>query len=161
MTSFLDGLKKMIQGKPIFESTSTTSSTPEVTRIQQQPEYNRAVEKPLVVIDRVEYTQRGTEMLLNMHIRNRSRERVILQKIEALGNSRGLGITLEPGQSKEIRDVYRGPLLPNSNDRHVDVEYKGADGEFFMTVHRAEYVQDANNAFGIDGVRYEPPIRNI
>ena len=152
----------MFAGKPVFDSTNSTDTTQQIAeQPQQRTERNRAVEKPLVVIDRVEYVQRGTDMSLNMHVRNRSPERVILQKMEVFGAGRGLGITLEPGQSKEIRDVYRGPLLPNSSDRHIDLEYKGEDGEFFMTVHRAEYVHEANNTFGVDAVRYEPPIRNI
>jgi hypothetical protein len=159
MAGFFKGLQNMMMGKPVFDGSApdnnSASSTPNQSPIQQRSE------KPLVTVDRVEYTERGDEMLLNIHIRNNSSENVMLHKLYMLGRQDNLGYQLQPGQSRELREVYRGKLLPDTNRRTIELDYKGFDGNLFRTVHRAEYQRESSGTFGIRDVTYEPPIRDI
>lgn len=161
MAGFFKGMQNILSGKPVFDAASPPSNESALPG-QFQPQAQQPTEIPLVVVERIEYTERNNnEMSLNVHIKNRSNQTVTLQKIELLGNNRGLGIMLQAGGSREITEVYRGPLLPNTGNRHADLEYKGQNGDFFRTVHSLQYRQEASNLYGVVAARFETPIRRI
>ena len=153
----------MIQGKPIFDESSSNGTKDHQfdDLSQQQPQSAQPVERPLVIIERVEYYERGSEMILNMHVRNQSKQNILLHSITCFGRERRLGLQVGSGLSREINEVYRGKLFMDTNRRTVEIDYKAEGGSAYRTVHRAEYQREASNAYGVHEVSYEAPIRVV
>lgn len=159
MAGFLKGLQNMMAGKPVFEETATSSAPPQVST--QQTSSSQRHSLPVAKIVEVEYNERGNQMSLNIHVKNESTETILLHRLNMLGRQDNLGYQLQPGQSRELVEVYRGPMLPDTSRRVIELDYKGADGKLFRSLHRAEYEREASGAYGVHRVVFEQPIRNI
>lgn len=161
MAGIFKAFQKILMGQPVFEDESTKLKEPATDQASiSAPIQN--FEVPFVKIERIEYQELvPNDMTLNVHIKNYSNQNVVLQKIEMLGNNKGLGYTLRPGENKEIVEVYRGKKMPNTNTRHFDLDYKGSDGRFYRTVHTAQYKQEADGTYGVIAARQEGPVQKI
>lgn len=160
MAGLFSALGKILRGQPVFDEQPSRDEEANGMQSSDVPAASQPKTPPLVTIVRVEYNELGNnQMSLNFHIQNQSDQVVELCRLELIGHSKGLGDTLRQGESKEITEVYRGPMLPNTSDRHAELEYKVAGGDYFKTIHRLGYNYEANNIFGVNAVYYEPPIR--
>lgn len=130
MPSFFEGLKRIAQGKPVFEPTGTPNDSPSQS--------GGPIEAPRVLIEQTESRANGDRMETYCHIRNDSEVEVFLDKIRLLGTTRELDTSLKARDRKELL-VYSGEMPNHDNDHDAELQYRDLDGNYFKARHDVRF----------------------
>ena len=162
---FLDALKNIALGKPVFTNSPAPNGqqpmpaggTPPVTPAQTGPKV-----LPPVYIERIECREDGDDMQVDVTIQNYSQEEVYLDKIELLGKTLYMnGTHLSPGEEEE-EIVYEGDRPRSTSNGPCTLYYKNAAGDYFASVHNIEYeAQLPDGTYTLRYIKWQSPIRDI
>ena len=164
---FMDGLKRFIQGKPVFEVPPQTPAVPaSPVNPGQNTGGNPAAANgpkilPLVYVERADSNNTIPHLECDVHIRNHSPVPVRLERLEMLGQHFNLNKTyLQPSQEWQYQ-VY-GPSRPISAGYHeAKLFYETENGDDFCSVHNVEYVQLPDHTYAVVRLHFLPPIRDV
>jgi hypothetical protein len=175
MPSFFEGLKRLVSGQPVFrpgeDVDGVTHKSDQILEAQQQPTepvVASAEERPgtkiipEVIIERVEYRNKGDDMEVDVDIKNNSQQSVMVDSIMILGSNRKIGYVLSPGESREV-PVYSGARPKHRNYTNCEMQYRDeATGDYFSSLHLVEYdAQEPDGTYTIRNIRFTPPIKDI
>lgn len=181
MGQFLEFMKKMVEGKPVFEDenkkddreagwnepdsasgapVSSTSSIPtgvkESTIVKHQEHTF-----PVIEVRRVKTHADGTNIQIYCQLENTWNEEIILDKIRLLGTKIELDYHLPAG---DVRDflVYKGPRLRHE-DKHAELDYcTSRDKDYFRAELRVKYTYNQEEGtYTLDEMSLDEPIRDI
>lgn len=179
MPSFLERLRRLVNGEPIFragEDVENPQHVQDKDDWDMPPQAHTAAQQttpapaprtggpkivPLVTVERVECHPNGSNMGVTVHIRNHAAGDVMIDKITLLGQMRELDRTLQPGEQFEFMNAYNGPRPNNRNYTHCEVQYRDEHGDYFSAVHNAEFDQEPDGTYTINRLRFIPPVKDI
>lgn len=164
---FFSTLKKIIDGKPLFEDEDKTdqkqqqtSQTNQSLDQVSQPQNNGRKIIPNLQIEHTEYHNNGDRMDVRMRIRNESGQEVELDKIRIIGMTRELDTHLRPRESRDFL-VYSGKRPNNRSYDNVDINYKDMLGDYFQAKAKIEFRQEQDNTYSVYRVKIAGPVKDI
>lgn len=146
---FINGLGRMIQGKPVFQAEDQLASVPTAPKNEQAEPGAKVVPKLCVV--RTDCRINGESMDIYAHIKNESSVEVYLDNIRLLDKVTELDRILKPG---EVRDfvVYKGQIMKDESKTKCELKYRKQDGDFFVMQHVVEYGYQ-NETYVVNNIR--------
>jgi hypothetical protein len=172
MPSFFEGMKRMIQGKPVFDApTPTQQDTPQpIAPLPSRPAAPAAPQNtirkstdstfPVVYIKRTSTRINGRQMQVYCRIVNAFHATIALDKIRILNTTRELDCDLRPGEEREFQ-VYNGPIVTNQQ-REAKLEYKTQrEGDYFQAIHDVTFIYHPDKTYTVDEIKLHLPIRDI
>ncbi len=162
---FLDGLGKLIQGKPVFEVPQDIQDSPSKDDDQQRPLAEQTPSSgpkiiPTVVIERSEYSNSGSSTRLTARIKNQSQNLIELDKIRLLGTSIELDGQLRAGESREF-NIFEGNRPNHDNYDDAYLVYKNDTGDYFESYHTVEFRKENDDTYNIYSFRFVGPVRDV
>jgi hypothetical protein len=180
MGQFLEFMKKMVEGKPVFEdenrtTTSASQDTPKspfgapVLPTNSTPPdgkdsgivKHRSDSFPVIEVRRVKTHDDGNNIQIYCQLQNTWHEEILIDKIRLLGTKLELDYRLPPG---DVRDflVYKGPRL-RTEDKQAEIDYCTSRGKDYF---RAEFIvkytyNQEEGTYTIDEMTLDDPIRDI
>lgn len=170
MPSFFQAMKRVMQGKPIYDPIEPqqppTMQQPGRVQPMPQPLPQAPHERPQMthfgpkVLPRVYIEQRcechnkGSHMECWAHIHNESRVAIELDKVRMLGVPRELDTRLRPGEKRQFL-LYSGPIVHNANRHDCELQYKDETGDYFVSQHTIEFQKQSDGSLLIWRIRYE------
>lgn len=180
-----DFIRKMAEGKPIFEpsdvkneppkpSPEPSSSEPPVQRIEVTPAPAPASPPttPLVddqghkMIPQLTMTHcrshvNGGQLEVTAWITNASTVEVRIDEAVLLDQKTHIDRDLAPGQAHEVL-LYRGPAPQDDTSHKAELYYKiKENGDNFCADYMIEYYHEANGAWLIEELRPERIVRDV
>lgn len=169
---FFEGLKRMVQGKPVFEvpqdvekdkwedeapaDLETRDNTPQGA--PQAPVGPKVL--PVVEIESCDSHMHGSNMEVYADIQNNFNETIELDKIRLLGTMTEIDNLLKPGEQRQHR-VYSGPRPTNTSSNYAELTYKNPSGDYFTAVHYIEYKLESDKTYTIKNFKLQHPIRDV
>lgn len=157
---FFSALGKIIQGKPVFEpGQQGKAPTPAAGQPAAPAPGPAPVATPgLKVYPRVQITRtvsatQGSNMTVDIYIKNDSLGQVDVDRLDMLGKSSDLGTFLRPGEERQFR-VYDGPRPTNTSMANLELNFKDATGDYFCADHTIEFQQQADGTYTTDRIRF-------
>jgi hypothetical protein len=182
MPSFFESVKRIIQGKPVFDDVDaqqkpqqdtsqvplpTLTPLPQAPQAQPQPPKPQSpIRKgdsstfPIVQVKHCTSKLNGPNMQVYCRIINNSRMPIDLDKIRILGTTRELDNKLRPGEEREYM-VYSGPRLQRQQYNDAQLDYKTEYGDYFKAIHDVRFTYNSDKTYSVDELRLHPPIRDI
>lgn len=157
---FLDGLGRMMQGKPVFEPSSGHNQTSQNNQPSSPASPGSSKVIPIVRVERVELHTDGSHMRVIAAIQNDSGGMVMLDKIRLLGTQKELDHQLRPGESREFT-VYDGPRPNNHNYDDAELYFRDMNGDYFLAKHVVLFRQEADNTYSVYDIRFTGPVKDI
>ena len=167
MGHFLEFMKKMVEGKPVFETNDpkTENQLPAVP--ETQASIDPLIRKhedhtfPVVEIKRVTTHLDGNNIQIYCHIQNMWEQEVMLDKIRLLGTKRELDTYLRPGENREFL-VYKGPKIQHEY-HEAELDYKTSrEGDYFQAVYEVTFTYNpADKTYTVNEMKLDLPIRDI
>ena len=179
MPSFLERLRRLVNGEPIFRPGEDTEDpqyshdkddwdTPPQAHTPPQQPAQALVPRvdgpkiiPLVTVEEAECHPSGQNMEVTLHIRNHAAGNIFLDKVLLFGRTRELDFDLGPGKREEFTNVYYGPRPTNRNYTHAEVQYRDEHGDYFSAIHNVEFDQESDGTYVIRKLRFIPPVKDI
>jgi hypothetical protein len=172
MPSFFEAMKRMIQGKPVFDAPEQPrqDSAQPLTPVPPRPAAPTAPQNtirkgvdstfPVVYVKRTTTRINGRQMQVYCRIMNTFRETIALDKIRLLGTTRELDCDLRPGEEREFQ-VYNGPMVTNQQ-REAKLDYKTQrEGDYFEAIHDITFTYRPDKTYMVDEMKLHLPIRDI
>jgi hypothetical protein len=180
MGQFLDFMKKMVEGKPVFEDENKTAApqsqdapkspfgAPVLPTNSTPPDGNESkIVKhqpntfPVIEVRRVKTHDDGTNIQVYCQLQNTWDEEILIDKIRVLDRKIELDFYLPPG---DVRDflVYKGPRL-RREDKHAEIDYcTSRDKDYFRAEFIVKYTYNQEEGtYTIDEMVLDDPIRDI
>lgn len=172
MPGFFDAMKRIAQGKPVFDQNDElggfaaedgTSAQPH----HNQPEHQSLIHKgsdrtfPVVYVKHTNVHMNGPNMQVYCRILNTWPEPVELDKIRILDKTHELDAPLRPNEEREFL-VYNGPRLRNKIT-HAQLDYKTHhERDYFEAIHDVTFMyHNEDRSYSVDEVKLRLPIRDI
>jgi hypothetical protein len=175
MPSFFEAMKRMIQGKPVFDTPERpqepqvpgaqpiTPATPRPTApVTPLNTIKKGVDStfPVVYIKRTSTRINGRQMQVYCRIMNSFHATIALDKIRILNTTRELDCDLRPGEEREFQ-VYSGPVVTNQQ-REAKLDYKTQrEGDYFEAIHDVTFIYHPDKTYTVDEIKLHMPIRDI
>ncbi len=159
-----EALKRIIQGKPVFDTTS--QEMPGIHQESSQDEHHFTIEKynestfPVVHIEHTHAHSHGHHMEVRCTIDNRWGDEVILDKIQLLGTTQRLGSSIGAHQAREVV-VYSGPTFDRQPNSQAILDYKTKTGDYFQATHEVRFRFTSEKTYEVTDIAFRPPIRDI
>ncbi len=157
---FFGTLKKMIDGKPIFEADEKDEVAKEQQKEQTQVLNNGRKTIPFVRVERVESHNNGDQMTVRAEIRNESGQEIELDKIFLLGTKRELDTRLRPHEAREFL-VYSGKRPNNRSYGSSEINYKDMLGDYFQARCAVEFRPESDGTYSVYRIKVVGPIKDI
>lgn len=179
MPSFLERLRRVMSGEPVFRPGEDTDDPQQVqdkddwdlppqahtpvaqTNPAPAPRTDGPKVIPLVTVERVECHMSGSNMEVTVHIKNHAAGDILIDKIILMGQSRELDRELQPGEQYEFVNVYNGPRPNHHNYTHSEIHYRDEHGDYFSAIHNVEFDQESDGTYIIRRLRFIPPVKDI
>ncbi len=171
MSSFLEFMQRMVQGKPVFDdphaSATVDGSHAPVETPSTTTESKSSIIKgqehtyPVIEVRRVVSRVNGSRLQVYGWLENTWDGEIMLDKIRLLNTTRELDASLRSHQQKELL-LYDGPK-PTHEEHEAEIDYKTyRDGDYFRGVYRVgfEYDQD-DKTYSVDGLDLHEPVQDI
>lgn len=182
---FFESLKRMAEGKPVFDVNDQTrgwvgkdgqqrqvsgpaqapQQAPQTS--QQQPEASKSsIIKgnsstfPVVYVRRTRTQLSGSNQTVYVSILNSWNEPVELEEFDLMGRSQHLSAHLQPGQEREFM-VYSGSRSSREGHREATLNFKTEMGDYFQALHDVEYQMEQDQTYSVEELRLRQPIRDI
>lgn len=162
---FLDGIRKMMQGKPVFEAPvepkERVSGSDE--NIENVPAIDPATPKqdiiPTFSLDHLKSNILGDRTEVYAWVTNTSTVEIEVEKCVILNTKSIIGRRLGPGQAHEVC-LYRGPIPTNDQIHKANIFYKAIrENEYYRVDFTVEYNHEANGTYTVEELhpeRYDP-----
>jgi hypothetical protein len=170
MPSFYEAIKRIIQGKPVYDATDNpeapATDAPDAPPAEAAAEPQSTIQKndastfPVVQVTRTESRPNGQTLQIYCTLRNNWQEQVDVDSITLFGNEYKLRISLGPGQEREVV-TYNGPLLTSTRGSEAVVIYKTETGDYFEAVHEIHYSYTPEKTYDVTDLSLHLPIRDI
>ncbi len=182
MPGFFESLKRMAQGKPVFDANDNAAGWADKDGNAQEPivpagqeqERGQAVHEqrtsvvkgqsstfPVVVVKRTRTQVNGNNQTVYCSIVNRFAEAVELDEIDVAGGSRRLGGVLRPGEEREYL-CYSGPRSSGESHKVATLNYKVDEtGDYFQSVYDVEYAYAPDKLYAVEELHFRAPIVDI
>lgn len=165
MPSFFEGMKRMIQGKPVFnqddpEEKQAASDQAQPDPIMEAIDPKGQKELPHVAIERIEPHENGNHLELYAAIQNYSQVQVFLDKITLLGSTREINYPLRPGQEREFL-IFSGPDPKNDYYDDCNLQFRKGDGDYFIAKHHVQMERQQDGTYKVERIRLEGSIRDV
>jgi len=166
----LDGLGKIIKGKPVFEvpaqsKTATDGSTNTVGRSADSSQ--RFVDKRgYKIIPEIELRNTKSRiddqfMTTTAWVTNISAEDIRLDHVIVLEKKRSILRELKPGQGYEIK-LYEGPAAINEYNSRAELVFRRIENDdVFSITYFVEFNREADGQFTVEDLHKEGPTRDI
>lgn len=151
---FLDGLGRMIQGKPVFVDNNQQSQG---ASEQQQSSSEKII--PKVYIVRTDCNVNNGRMELRVHIKNESQVEVHADNIRIFDTVVQTDRNIRPGETADFT-VYSGPAMQDDNKTKCELKYRTTDGDYFTMQHAVEY-GFSNDAYVVHNICPVGPVNDI
>ncbi len=174
-----EGMKRMIQGKPVFDvnddndwgrdddDTKNQNQRAEKAADNYNPSAVTAAAQhtgpkvlPRVEIEKINCNLNGDRMDCYFAIQNNSTVRVEVDKITILGTTRELDNFLNPGEEREFL-VFSGKRPANNYANKCELYYKDPTGDYFMSQHSIDFEREHDGTYYIYRVTFNPPVRDV
>lgn len=161
MSSFFESLRRIAQGKPLFDPQQPAGGHDQHADLASLPgehtntTMTRSGPKviPRVVIEHVESHVNGHHMDCRGVIRNESNAQVFLDKVRLLGTSRELDSAMRPGESREFL-LYTGSIPQQGNMYACELQYRDATGDYFTGLHNLQFARQSDGTYLPNAARY-------
>lgn len=181
MAGFFESMKRMIEGKPVFDANDDNkgwigkngqpqeASADPSAPVQSQPvEPKSSIIKgnantfPKVYVKRTRTQLSGSNQIVYVSIYNASQVEIELEELEIMGNSKQLGSHLRPGEEREFM-VYNGPRKTSESHREAHLNYKEDEtNDYFQSIHDVEYqFEQGDKTYSVEELHLRLPIRDI
>jgi len=171
---FFDVMKKMAQGKPIFEvpaedtrkwgSPAPDDSLPQGEKIERNVRYSTASGQkiiPEVEFSQVEPRYSGDNVELWVTIRNISQYPLFLDKSYIFGVKQELDYPLSPGGQREFQ-IYRGAQRRDDSYKYAELYYRDeGSGDYFCAAHMIKYDHESDGTYDVVDLDLIRPIKDI
>jgi hypothetical protein len=164
MPSFFESMKRIMQGKPVYNPSDVThfpqpaqQPLPQQPRPEDAPQMTRFGPKvlPRVYIEQQVICEvQGSRLECFGYIRNESPVPIEIDKIRWLGGPRELDTRLRPGEKRQFL-LYSGNRLQNAGQHYCELQYKDTTGDYFVSQHNVEFQKQPDNTYFPWRVRYE------
>ena len=184
MPSFFQVIKRLIQGKPVFDPNDQLDGSrpnplqqpiqpgqPQQTHgavpLPTQPAVpSNGIQKgndrtfPVVIVKRVKSRVNGNNLQVYGWIRNNWHGQIELDKIRLLGGHKELDATLRPGEEKEFQ-LFSG-TRPSKPTYNAEIDYKTEEGkDYFRAVYDVDFSFLPDKTYSVDELKLHLPIRDI
>jgi hypothetical protein len=167
MPSLFDGLKRVIQGKPVYDSLDNQQATQgqsdtQPQPLQQEPTINVSDSRtfPVVYVKRTVTRRTNGQMEVRSTIVNDSVFEIELEKVQLCGKELELKHELRPREEREFL-LYEGPCMQSNREYQAILEYKIPNSTYFEAVHDIRYMYNPDKTYSVDEIRLHPPIRRM
>ncbi len=167
---FWNGLVKIAQGKPVFDTQNQQSGAGQQTSPTTTPKSSDAVTAvnsagykiiPEVTIEHCETHLNGNEMEVTVWATNTSSVEIELDKIVMLGVTLQLDRFLGPGQAHQLR-LYKGKVPTNDSYHTANLYYKQVkSGDYFCADFRLEYDYDPKGLYKVEEFHPIRPVKDV
>jgi hypothetical protein len=157
---FLDGLGRIMQGKPVFEFQNQASNKSQNSNQLSEASQNGPKTIPVVRVERVELHTDGSHMRVIAAIQNDSAGMVMLDKIRLLGTHKELDRELRPGESREFT-VFDGQRPNNRNYDDAELYFRDTNGDYFLAKHVVIFRQESDNTYSVYDIRFTGPVKDV
>ena len=162
---FLDGIRKMMQGKPVFEtpvepkerisgSDEDINTVPAVDTATPQDDVI-----PTFSIDHLKSNIIGDRTEVYAWVTNTSATEIEIEKCVIVNTKAIIKRRLGPGQGHEVC-LYRGPIPTNDQIHKANIFYKAIhENEYYRADFTVEYNHEANGTYTVEELhpeRYDP-----
>lgn len=144
---FLQGLGRILAGKPVFTAEDNNALPPVDNTSSQLDDKTVGAQGrkiiPEIDITRVRPTLSGSNLDVWATIQNTAEVPIFIDKIRFLGQKYELDRYMNPGDSHQCR-IYKGSAFTNSPPSDASVDYRlEANGDYFQARFNVDfYVQD-------------------
>lgn len=162
---FLDGMRKMLQGKPVFEAPVEPKERMSGTNedIDVVPPIDSSAPKeevtPTFSLDHLKSHINGNAIEVYAWAANTSTTELEIEKCVLLNTKAVIGRRLGPGQSHEVC-LYRGPIPTNDQIHKANIFYKDIqENEYYRADFTVEYNHETNGTYTVEELhpeRYDP-----
>jgi hypothetical protein len=167
---FLDGLRKMIQGKPVFEDpnmpqpeqsvqardqfdTSVPTPTNPLPTDVQTPQQTKVI--PTFDLKHCETHIDGNMVTVTIWATNTSTVDIEIDKCVILDTKTEVDRRLSPGQAHEII-LYKGPIPKTDHAHKANIFYKSIrENEYFRVDFMVEYDRQPDGSFVVEDLHPE------
>jgi hypothetical protein len=164
---FLDFVNRMVQGKPVFEDSSTQKPSSNTGQSLTNPEplsgINKADEHtfPVVKVTKVINHEDSTKLRIYCRFLNTWPEEIMLDKIRLLGTTRELDSFLRGGEDHEFL-VYDGPKLQKEY-HEAQLDYKTQrEADYFQATFDVVFnYHGSDKTYTVSEMHLRQPIRDI
>jgi hypothetical protein len=189
MPGFFESLKRMAQGKPVFDSNDDSAGWADkngnARDVQQQPDPEQQTQQPqasqpqqpqgradgvikgqastfpVVVVKRTRTQLSGTNQAVYCSIVNRSKVAVELKEVRLAGSSRRLSEHLRPGEEREWL-CYNGPRQSSESYKEASLDYMvEITRDDFQSIYDVEYQYGSDKTYSVEELHWRQPIRDI
>lgn len=174
---FWDVTKRLIQGRPAFETPQTdddwdddkptTDFAEERQEKRQQANQTGLVDEhgvkhpPIAALTNANYRLSGDRFELWATIRNQSDREVCIDKVSVFGTTMGLNYPLHP-RDQRVFKLYSGPVLKHDNYKTLDMYYRDEPtGDYFQAQHMIQYRYEQDGTYEVVGFDLIEPIRDV
>lgn len=169
MPSFFDFMKRMVEGRPVFDNPDEPPSQPPQQSSspapppEQKPSFDKGDQHsfPVVYVKRVSSRPSGNKLQVYGWIKNEWPEEIMLDKITLLNTKRELDSFLRGNEEREFL-LYDGPR-PTHEYHEAELDYKTQkEADYFRAIHdvKFDYHQE-DKTYTIDDMHLRRPIRDI
>jgi hypothetical protein len=164
---FLDGIRKMMQGKPVFETPvepkERVSGSDE--DIREVPAVDPVVPQqdviPTFSLDHLKsnINSAGDAIEVYAWVTNTSASDIEIERCVILNTKMMIKRRLGPGQAHEVC-LYRGPIPSNDQIHKANIFYEAIrENEYYRADFTVEYNREANGMYTVEELhpeRYDP-----
>jgi hypothetical protein len=164
--SFFGGLMKVIQGKPVYDTTPQPVDPLADQQGQQPTQPASTVEKfnvatfPVVFIAHTHAHLQGNHLEIRVQIHNEYHEEIRLNKLLIFGQSRSPSDAIPAHSSREIL-IYSGPAFDRQLATEALLDFRTLSGDYFQAVHQVQYFFTPEKVYSVTNIQFQPPIRDI
>lgn len=166
MSGFFDFMRKMAEGKPVFDEQQQNGAQPAAQASTPEPS-GPAIDKgnersfPVVRVKRVNTKLNGDRMQVYLRIVNEWPEEIMLDKIRAFGMVHEIDDFLDGNKEDEFL-VYDGPRLTRQyNEAQLDYKTQ-RENDYFEAIHDVKFTYHAeDDTYSVNEMRLRLPIRDI
>lgn len=152
--SFMGGLGRLLQGKPVFQAGDDPSQT---STEPTQTKDGKVV--PRISIIRSDCNINNGTMELRVHIKNESPVEVFIDNIRIFDNQAEIDRNIKPNETSDFV-VYKGPVMQDERRNKCELKYRTTDGDFFVMEHFVVYSY-RNDTYVVDSIRPVGPVNDI
>ena len=176
--SFFGALGKIVQGKPVYDTTSQTPTTDTPTEEpSQQPQPSQPAAPaeeaastikrddpstfPVVYIRNTITRPSGENVQVYCFIHNNWHEELKVKKVTIFGHEEEVEYELAPGQERQVL-VYEGPPIQQKYEQAI-LDYETlTPGGYFQAIHIVQYLyHDDTKTFTVDHMQLHQPIHCV
>jgi hypothetical protein len=170
MPGFFESMKRIAQGKPVFDASDELSHQamqhPTEPQHDGSNEHHSLIQKgndrtfPVVYVKRTVTRMNGPNMQVHANILNTWPEPIELEKVHILGATRHLEVPLRPNEERDLI-IYDGPR-PRNKITEADIEYKTHhEHDYFKAIHDVTFLYHDDHTYSVDELHLRQPIRDI